>query len=280
MHLGTDNTAIITGGGSGLGRALSFKLADRGVAVAIADIDGERAEETLSGVLARSPGNRGFAVACDVSSDGDFADLRQLINHRWSGKVDLLVNNAGIAGAGDVVSGTPETWQQMLDINLLGVLRGCREFIPGMQSRGRGHIVNIASFAGIACAPGMAAYNVTKAGVIALSESLRGELQPHGIGVSVACPAFFSTRLMEGFLGPADVAAQVEQLMHRSPVQAEDVARDILAAVEQQKFMVIPHPQARRAWRVKRLFPEYFFRMISRQTSKWQSSRKGAKENG
>ncbi len=274
MQLGTNTTAIVTGGGSGLGRALSLQLAARGVAVAVADIDGERARETLS-LMPPSPGDdRGFAMPCDVSKDQDFAGLREAVEHHWAGRVDLLVNNAGIAAVADTVSAAAESWQRMLDINLLGVVRGCRTFVPGMRTRGSGHVVNIASFAGIACAPGMAAYNVTKAGVIALSESLRGELRPHGVGVSVACPAFFSTRLMESVTGHSDVVELVEELMRGSPVQADDVARDILAAVDREKFMVISHPQARRAWLVKRLFPEYFFSMISKQTAKWQPGKR------
>jgi len=128
-----------------------------------------------------------------------------------------------------------------------------------------GHIINVASFAGIAAAPGLVAYNTTKAAVIAFSESLRAELVGRDIGVSVTCPAFFKTRLMETSGAPHDKArAMVERVMERSKVTAGDVAEQMFASVSTREFMLIPHSDARWYWRLKRFFPEWYFRGLKR----------------
>ncbi len=258
---------MITGGGSGLGRELCLQLARRGAALAVADIRLERAEQTLS-LANQLPGAdvaRSFAVHCDVGSESEVNRLAEQVAARWSG-LDILVNNAGVAAAGRVEEICEADWQQMLNINLMGAVRGCRAFVPMLRAQGAGHIVNVASFAGLACAPGMASYNVAKSGVIALSESLRGELAPAGVGVSVACPAFFTSRLLESLEGQQQVKGHIERLMQRSEVQAADVGRDILEAIESNRFLVISHPDARRGYFMKRLMPERFFRMILKRS--------------
>jgi short-subunit dehydrogenase len=149
-----------------------------------------------------------------------------------------------------------------------------------MRERGTGHLANVASFAGIANAPSMASYNAAKAAVISLSETLRHELHADGIGVSVACPAFIKTPLMESSrkLAPAETGsllpdprmeAIVRHLMETSGVTAEDFAEDLYHAVRNGRFLVITHREAR--WRalVKRLAPEFFFREVRRTTAKF-----------
>lgn len=274
MQILPGNKALVTGGGSGLGRALCLQLADRGVSVGVADIDVERAAETLDMIIRRTGSDDSFAAACDVGQENGFASLLVEIRQRWDNQLDLLINNAGIASAGDLVCTDEAEWRSLLEVNLLGVARGCRHFVPLLLARQRGHVVNIASFAGLACAPGMVTYNVSKAGVIALSDSLRGELLSAGIGVSVACPAFFKTRLLENFNGSQAIASQVERWMQRSPIQADNVARDILAAVEKNQFMIISHPEARRAYWFKRWFPERFFKSMSARTRRWRAAGK------
>lgn len=260
---------MVTGGASGLGKALCLQLAGRGVSVAVADLSEERASETVAQMARSGTGSASFAVACDVRREGDFEALRGQIKERWGGRLDMLFNNAGIAAAGPLLQTTAENWRTMIDTNLLGVVRGCRVLAPLLCENGRGHIVNVASFAGIACAPGMITYNVSKAGVIALSESLRGEFQPSGVGVSVACPAFFTTNLLDNFNAPSEVTERVRRMMQRSEIQADDVARDILESVQHDRFMVISHKQARRGYLLKRLLPEQFFKAVQRQTKHW-----------
>ncbi|NNF51841.1 MAG: SDR family NAD(P)-dependent oxidoreductase [Gammaproteobacteria bacterium] len=276
MKISAGSTAVVTGGSSGLGRVLCLELARRGVSVAIADRDVGGAAETMALMPADLCELPHFAVACDIRRNQDFLDLRNEIGERWQGRLNLLVNNAGIARAGDISQTSEDDWQLMLDTNLMGVIRGCRELLPVLRASGNGYIVNVASFAGLANAPGMISYNVAKAGVIALSESLRGELRPMGIGVSVACPAFFATNLLNDFNAPPEVTQKVQRMMQRSRVQGIDVATDIVYAIEHERFMVISHGEARRAYLLKRLLPEWFFKAIQRQTSGLYGSRKGA----
>lgn len=275
MKISLGSTAVVTGGASGLGRALCLELARRGVAVAVADRDAEGAARTVESMEASGGALSHFSIACDIRRTEDLAHLRDQIKKHWRGRLDLLINNAGIASAGGIAEISEADWQRMLDINLMGAIRGCRELVPLLRASNSAHIVNIASFAGLAQAPGMISYNVAKAGVIALSESLRGELWPLGIGVSVACPAFFTTNLLKDFKAPPGVKEKVEKMMQRSDVQAQDVAEDILAAVNKGRFMVITHGHARRAHILKRLFPERFFKMIVKQTSGWNRSNEG-----
>ncbi len=255
--------AVVTGGGSGLGRELCLQLARQGVQLAVADINLEGASETLrlAGELPGADLDSSFAIACDVGSEAEIEHLAGEVTRRWSG-LDILINNAGIAAAGPIDETSESDWQRMLNINLLGAVRGCRAFAPMLRRQRQGHIVNVASFAGLACAPGMVSYNVAKAGVIALSETIRGELAPDGVNVSVACPAFFVSNLLDSVQGQPAIKGHIEKIMQRSRVQVSDVARDIIAAIEKNRFMVISHSDARRAYLLKRLMPDRFFRLI------------------
>lgn len=254
---------VITGAASGLGRATALRFARAGWRVAIADIDAAGMDATLAAV--REAGSDGLTERCDVTCEDDWRRLRQRLEADWGG-VDVLVNNAGVAAAGSVVDSAWSDWTRLVDINLLGVTRGCRALVPLMLAEGRGHVVNIASFAGIACAPGMAPYNVVKAGVIALSESLRCETADRGVAVSVACPAFFPTNLADSMHGSDPVAIQfTERAMHHSGVTADDVAGDIFKAVEHGRFMVISHKDSRMQWRLKRVAPETFHKLVRRR---------------
>jgi short-subunit dehydrogenase len=137
-----------------------------------------------------------------------------------------------------------------------------------------GHVVNIASFAALASAPGMASYNVAKAGVFSLSESLRAEVYDEGVDVTVACPAFFRTNLLESFRGPDPAAkATVARIMDRATITADDVANDIYEAVMNRRFLVISHPDSRWQYRVKRAAPELFYRSVRRMMKKMVSPR-------
>jgi NAD(P)-dependent dehydrogenase (short-subunit alcohol dehydrogenase family) len=256
-----EKRAVITGAASGLGRALALRFAREGWRVAIADLNEARMQETLA-VVAQAGGS-GFTQRCDVCSANDFAALAERVRQEWGG-ADVLVNNAGIATGGSVVESRYEDWQRVLDINLMGVVRGCKTFVPMMLAQKSGHVVNIASFAGIASPPNMASYNVAKAGVISLSESLRAETIDEGVDVSVACPSFFKTNLTESISAPADqwMKKFTEVVMERSKVGAEDVADDIFRAVHEGRFMIITHDDARMQWRVKRAAPEFFYKMV------------------
>lgn len=256
-----EKRVVITGAGSGLGRSLALRFAREGWRVAIADLNEARMQETLG--LVEQAGGSGLAQRCDVCSANEFSALAERVRQAWGG-ADVLVNNAGIATGGSVVESRYEDWQRVLDINLMGVVRGCKSFVPMMLAQKSGHVVNIASFAGIASPPNMASYNVAKAAVISLSESLRAETIDEGVDVSVACPSFFKTNLTESITAPSDqwMKRFTEVVMERSKVSAEDVADDIFRAVHEGRFMVITHDDARMQWRLKRAAPEFFYRMV------------------
>jgi short-subunit dehydrogenase len=132
-----------------------------------------------------------------------------------------------------------------------------------LLSQRSGHVVNVASFAAIASAPGMVAYNVTKAGVLSLSESLRAEVFDEGVDVTVACPSFFQTNLLDSFRSPSlDVRTLVTRLMQRARITADDVAGDIYDAVMDRRFLAITHEDARWQLRLKRVAPELFYRGV------------------
>jgi NAD(P)-dependent dehydrogenase (short-subunit alcohol dehydrogenase family) len=257
---------VITGGGSGLGRALALEYAQLGWRVAVLDRNREAAEGVASEVEAA--GGKSLALACDVTDRDAVSHAATAIGRGWHG-LDVLVNNAGIAGAGIVLDTPEEDWRRIMEVNFFGVVHTTRAFLPAMIRAGAGHVVNIASAAGFVSAPGMAAYNASKAAVISLSESLRAELSPHHIGVSVACPSFFRTNLLDEFSGSEDARQFALKLMEKSPITADDVARFIRRGVEKKEFMLVPHAEARRIQVLKRLAPDLFFAAVKARAGKF-----------
>lgn len=262
----------ITGAGSGLGRALALRYARAGWRVAVTDIQTGRARRVAGEV--NDAGGQAMAQTLDTRRDADFAQLMARLDTEWGG-VDVFVNNAGVAASGTVADTPQADWDWIVDINLMGVVRGCRAALPALRAS-RGHIVNTASFAAMANAPGMASYNVTKASVLSLSETLRGEERPNGVGVTVACPAFFATNLMESFRSTTPGRdALVAKLMARSGVTAEDVADQIFDAVAKRRFLVLTHRDTRWQYRLKRLQPEWFFRAVEKMARSMLKPRSG-----
>jgi len=152
----------------------------------------------------------------------------------------------------------------------MGVVRGCHQFAGMMKKQHAGHIVNISSFAGLAGLPFISAYGVAKAGVIALSEALRAEMHPHGVGVTVACPAFVKTGLLDSFRETEPgTKARVTRWMETSGITADQIAKDIANAVRDNTFLLLTHDQTRKTWRMKRWFPERYYRMVAKRTSVW-----------
>jgi len=257
---------LITGAASGLGRALALHFARRHWQVVVADIQESAGLAVVAEIEAL--GETAWFRYCDVGQEAQFEQLATWVKEQLGG-LEVLVNNAGVASAGPLMGAAEDEWQRLLEINLMSCVRGSRHFIPMMKQAGSGHIVNVASFAALALAPGMMTYNVAKAAVLALSEGLRGELYDLGISVSVVCPAFFKTNLLRSMQDSSPALLQrVERLMHRSAVSAEDVAADIFKAVARKRFMVISHPEARRFYRLQRWFPNLAFRMKLKQMRK------------
>jgi NAD(P)-dependent dehydrogenase (short-subunit alcohol dehydrogenase family) len=253
-------TIAISGSGSGLGEALAYRFAKGGYRVAVSDVDPQRAQKVFENI--QQQGGDGFAMGLDVTSESDWQALYQRVSDEWGG-LDVLVNNAGVAAAGRLEDSSIEDWNWVLDIDLMGVIRGCHRFVPLFRSQRGGHIVNVASFAGMMPVPALSAYATAKAGVVALSEQLRVDLVGSGVGVSVLCPAFVDTRLLETLRSNDDKAKKMaSKWMSNSPITAEKVAEDVFKAVKEDRFLILTHPATRWVWRFRRWFPEQFHRRL------------------
>lgn len=249
----TNSRAVITGAASGIGRALAVSLAGKGCTILIADLNEQGAIDTLD--LVRQAGGSGEVFRCDVSK---FDDVKRMADHCFDtwGRVDLLVNNAGVAAAGFVGDIPIKDWEWIVSINLWGVIYGCHAFIPAMKKQGSGYIVNVASAAGIISSPEMSSYNVTKAGVISLSETLRSELAPNNIGVTVVCPTFLNTNLLDNMRYTDDFERDFTRTaFDYSKISADTVAEMTLRAVEKNRLYVLPQLSAKMFWYSKRLSP-------------------------
>jgi NADP-dependent 3-hydroxy acid dehydrogenase YdfG len=239
---------LVTGAGSGLGRAVATRFAGTGARVLVSDVDLTAAE-----AVAKELGQT--ARELDVTSDAAWAGALEYCQEDWGG-LDVLVNNAGVAAGGRFERIPIEDWDWIWEVNLKSVVRGCRTFVPLFKEQHAGHIVNVASLAGIMNLPAMSSYNVTKAGVIALSETLRLELEPYGVHTTVVCPAFVRTNLGVRLRSPDPGVAQlVDKLMASSKVTADDVAAQVVDAVADRRFLVLTHRDGRRSARLKRYVP-------------------------
>ena len=240
---------LVTGGASGLGAALVDAFVARGDEVLVTD----RALPVVEkGALApvSKPGTSYLRL--DVTSDDDWAAAVAWVEERW-GTLDVLVNNAGIATGGRVDVVGLDEWRKVIDINLLGVVRGCRAFTPMMKAQGSGHIVNTASLAGLVHPPGMSSYTAVKAGVVALSETLSYELHPFGVHVSAVCPSFFKTNLASSLAG-TDTAmdAIAARLINRSETTADEIAAEVMKGIDRRQMVIVPDKPARKAVWTKR----------------------------
>jgi len=257
-----NKAVVVTGGAQGLGREIALCFARQGWNVALADLLDETGAVTLKEI--KNLGVDGLYCHCDVRKEADHQALLQASIERF-GRVDLLVNNAGVASAGAIDKESVESWQRVLDINTLGPVLGCKTFVPHFKVQRAGHIVNVASIAGITCTPYMASYNVSKAGVIALSETLRWELKPKNIGVTVVCPALFKTNLTSSMAGVNEnVKSAIDKGMGASSIDAADIAEQIFKAVQSNQFMLLPHQHTRWQWRLKRLSFSFYQWLMSR----------------
>lgn len=242
----TTTRVLVTGGASGLGNAIATRFAASGARVLITDI---KPPDTLPA------GDVAFQQH-DVRSAEDWQRVLAWCETTWGG-LDVLVNNAGVAAAGRIERLQLADWDWILDINLKGAVLGCQTFVPLLKKQGRGHIVNIASMAGLVNPPGMVSYNVSKAAVVALSETLKIELAPYGITTTVVCPSFVPTNLGASLRSPDEVLTRAaHHLISHGKIGADDVAAQVVAAVAAGKFLVLTHPEARKVMRIKRFLPK------------------------
>ena len=251
--------AFITGAASGLGLAICERLAESGWKLLIADINAERlaqAEQKLQALGAQT-----LSVVIDVTRYSALQDAANTVQEAWGG-IDLLFNNAGIATAGAIDELSIEDWERTIDIDLWSVVYGCKIFVPMLKQQGGGHIINTASSAGTLAGPEMAAYNVAKAGVVSLSETLKPELSKDNIGVTVVCPTVFVTSLGDTMTGRTQMEENLMRQLQASKVSAQDIVNDVVAAIEKDRLYVMTQADAKWGWRLKRLFPELYPKLI------------------
>jgi len=252
---------LITGAGSGLGRALALEFAEMHWNIAIAEINQERGQESAR--LVNKAGGTGLYIHCDVTRPGDFVKALAMLQQTWGG-IDILVNNAGVTAGGHMEKIPLEDWERIITINMKSLIYGCRAVIPEFKKRKSGYIVNVASSAGLICIPECISYNMTKAAVIAMSETLKAELSPDNIGVSVVCPTFFKTNLMDQFTSTDERQRKLAQrFFDKAGTSAQTVARHVLKSVAGGRFYIIAQMDGKFMWYMKRQFPEIFLKAAS-----------------
>jgi NAD(P)-dependent dehydrogenase (short-subunit alcohol dehydrogenase family) len=255
MKSGSARTAFVTGGGSGIGRALSKALSARGIAVCVTDIDPDAAAR-----VARECGPLATSFALDVR---DPAAVRGAIERfaTEQGRLDFVFNNAGIGTSGETNDIPLDAWRRIVDINLYGVLHGVLAAYPLMLKQGFGHIVNTASLAGLGPAPLFSPYALTKHAVVGLSTSLRIEAAARGVRVSAFCPAAVETPILDT-TNPAEFGINSAPDSRRfltalagPPYSVDKAVEELLTALEANKGVIVLPARARLAWRLGRWFP-------------------------
>lgn len=258
MKLANKQVAMVTGAASGIGFALAEALCKRGLSVMLADVE-EAALEAARQLLLQA-GHSVGAHCTDVTDPAAVQRLAAATVDRF-GHVDLLINNAGVGGTlGPIWTSDPKDWTWTFGVNLFGVVHALQAFLPAMVARGPGHVVNVASLAGLTTAPFLAPYFASKHAVVALSESLAGELAAAGspIKVSVVCPGVVQSRIMEsGRNRPVQLQAESKtppQILERirtafaermgAPMSASELADKVIAGIERDDFLILSHPQS------------------------------------
>ena len=243
--------AVVTGAASGIGLALAEMFSAEGMKVVLADVDAIGLEAVEKQFTAQ--GADVATMACDTSSESAVAALATFTLETY-GAAHVLCNNAGVTGDGDAWTCSMDEWSRTIGVNLYGVIHGVRSFLPIMSDQGEGHIVNTASMAGLIAMPGLAPYNVTKHGVVALSEGLYLELKFTGspVEVSVLCPGWVKTRIMEheqtvGTSPMSQIMFEIARTsIDKDAMSTAEVAQQVLDAIHRDQFWILTHDDFRR----------------------------------
>jgi NAD(P)-dependent dehydrogenase (short-subunit alcohol dehydrogenase family) len=251
--------AVITGAGSGIGAAFATELARRGGRIVCSDIDENAARATADAIIA--DGGSALAVGCDVTQIEEVHGLSAKAQAWFDGPPTLVINNAGVGAGGKAVGDADlDDWNWVLCINLWGPIHGCHVFSPILREAGYGGIINVASAAAFGAAPGMAPYNVSKAGVLSLSETLAAELSGAGVNVTVLCPTFVKTNIVEAGRITPQATALADRLMRWTGFSPERVARMCLDTHDRGGLYCMPQLDARIGWGIKRFTPTVYTR--------------------
>ncbi|MGV0050665.1 SDR family NAD(P)-dependent oxidoreductase [Mycobacterium colombiense] len=255
--------AVVTGAGSGIGAAFAVELGKRGGAVVCSDIDEAAAQRTADAIAEH--GAKAVAIRCDVSRFEDVQALAEQSQSWFAAPPTLVINNAGVGAGGAAIGDAPlDDWLWTLGVNLWGPIHGCHVFTPILREAGPSHaprgIINVASAAAFGAAPGMAAYNVSKAGVLSLSETLAAELAGTPVRVTVLCPTFVKTNILETGRISEQSSELAAKLMRWTGLSAEKVARTCLDAHDRGELYCMPQFDAKIGWNIKRLAPQTYTR--------------------
>ena len=227
-----------------------------------ADIHLETAQETVNLIQSLTSSNA-YAVQCDVGLKEHVKALAEQAEQLLGHPVTLLINNAGVGLGGKFDEVSLEDWQWCMHVNLWGVIHGCHYFVPQFKQQGFGAIINVASAAGFTAAPEMTAYNVTKASVLALSETLSAELRSANIRINVLCPTLVPTNIMKNGRLPKSYSGLADQLlMNHAFIDSEQVAKKTLNQLDANKLYTIPQPDAKLFWWMKRISPQLYAKLL------------------
>ena len=254
--------AFITGAASGLGKAFCIELAKEGWTIGLADIDPAGLE--IAAALVNELGGKAIPFHLDVADKVQFGQVAQAFLEK-AGGIDLLFNNAGVGDGGAFEVYGLENYEWMVGINQMSVVYGCHYFIPAMKQQGSGHILNTASAAAISCAPTMGGYNMTKAAVTAISETLYSELMDNHISVSCIMPTYFRTNVIQHARGGELVKKATQVFIDKSGLEADTVAKEILVRAGKKELYIILPDNARKMWLLKRLSPTWFRKKVKEE---------------
>ena len=240
--------AVVTGGGSGIGRGICRRLAQEGMKLAVADVDLPATEKTCAEL--REAGARALAVHTDVSERRSLVALRDRVLRELGG-VHVVCNNAGVYVGGDPLANSEGDWRWLVDVNLMGVVHGCHVFAPHLVAQGEGHIVNTASVGGFLAAPDLDVYCATKFAVVGFSEALRAHLERKGVGVSILCPGAIRTnlarsdRLRPRSAGASGGTSRTLAPMIEGGADPLDVGEFVLRGVRENAEYIFTHAEFR-----------------------------------
>jgi short-subunit dehydrogenase len=260
-----DRVVLITGGNSGIGEALAMAFAKEGARLILTARDPQRLEAVRE--RCASQGAQVETFAADVTDEAQVQALAEHVHARHEA-VDVLINNAGVVMAGLLTEVETADWRRLHDINVMGVVHGCRAFLPRMIARGQGgHVVNMASASGLIGMRGMSTYSATKFAVVGLSESLRTELRRSRIGVSVICPGYVKTPIAAkvkrvGVLASESAKRRIDREFEQNSVLPEQVASRTLRAIRHNESLTVIGRRARMGWLMKRWAPGLLDRVI------------------
>ena len=256
--------AVITGGGSGIGRCMALAFADEGMDIAIGDIEQGAGEAVAEEV--RAKGQRAIAVVCDVTDLDSVRGLAEAARAEL-GAYHVVCNNAGVISGGPTPEMSAAEWDWVLGVDLQGVVNGVIAFLPGLVEQGEGHIVNTASIAGLVpmAAPGVINYTTAKYGVVGITETLHDELAPTGVGASALCPGVVNTRISQsarnrpesagGPVSEEDMGPPLElppgmempRIIGANVREPDEMAKRVVAGVKNNDLYIVTHPETREA---------------------------------